>query len=493
VSTVSTQEEVSPAKHTLQVVVVSAAVGVDLVALILAFVGVAPGFLPLFTFPATLFLVGWGVTWLARRQAGRLLAEGAAAPPLLAGRRLWAIRAGCLMLFAAAALVYAFALAVVWREANVFYAPQPYDEIVATGSFGLTWQEQYTLSAAYETPGWYPWLVVVREALVFVAALAIAWSVFASRPRHWMAYFVAGLVALGPLGDLDAVRSSQTAVGGLAELLTWVLFLGAGGFLWMFPDGHFGRTYLRYLGVVCIALAVGYLFVWNIGAVLWPVFWPTAILLVTGGVATQVWRYRHVPLSSKRLARWNLAILAAIPAWGLFYPWVYGRFERGVGVTAFAWHQVHLTIYLAGPVLLGLWVLYLMRNQGWWDAQRFWHRTTVLAILAPLFVAAYVGILVAVTVVTRAISGDKSQTVAVLIATAAVAFAFRPVQRVVTGWVDRRFFPSRRIADETVARFTDRVRQEADAATVRDELLAVVHETLGPEHAAVWVAGQEAR
>ena len=101
-------------------------------------------------------------------------------------------------------------------------------------------------------------------------------------------------------------------------------------------------------------------------------------------------------------------------------------------------------------------------------------------ILAPLFVAAYVGVLVAVTVVAEAISGDQSQTVAVLVATAAVAFAFRPVQRVVAGWVDRRFFPSRRMADETVARFTDRVRQEADPVIVRDELLAVVHETLRP-------------
>ena len=55
--------------------------------------------------------------------------------------------------------------------------------------------------------------------------------------------------------------------------------------------------------------------------------------------------------------------------------------------------------------------------------------------------------------------------------------------------MDRRFFPSRRIADETVARFTDRVRQETDPATVRDELIAVVHETLDPEHAAVWTAG----
>jgi hypothetical protein len=47
------------------------------------------------------------------------------------------------------------------------------------------------------------------------------------------------------------------------------------------------------------------------------------------------------------------------------------------------------------------------------------------------------------------------------------------------------------MADETVARFTDRVRQEADPASVRDELLTVVHDTLTPEHAVVWVARRE--
>ena len=69
---------------------------------------------------------------------------------------------------------------------------------------------------------------------------------------------------------------------------------------------------------------------WNLGGFVWSVGVAVAILFISGGVATQVWRYQHVPLSSKRLARWNLAIVVAIPSWILFYPRVYHRFERGM-------------------------------------------------------------------------------------------------------------------------------------------------------------------
>ncbi len=497
-STVSTQEG-SPTRRSPVTVAVWVALGLVSfnVVLILAGASDAVPFLALITFPAALFLIGWGVTWMTRRQAVRLLAAGAAEPPLLAGRQLSAIRAGWLVLFVSTGVVYAFAMAVVWREANEIYLRQEYDGIAATGSLGLTVGEQVALGPFGETPGWYPWLVTVRAAVLFTAALAIAWSVFARRPRHWMAYLVAGLVTLGPLGDLDAVRASDTAVGDLAMILTFVLGLVAFGFLWMFPDGRFGRTFLRYLAVsVAVFLAavlVGRFAGWDLGQHAWLVVFSASIVVISGGVATQVWRYRHVPLSTKRLARWNLVILVALASWGTMYPTLYGVFERGTGTAEFVWHQVHITIYLAGPVLLGLWVLYLMRNQGWWDAQRFWRRTTVFGILAPLFIAAYVGVLVAVTSVAQAISGNQGQTVAVLIATATVAFALRPVQRVVTRRVDRRFFPSRRIADETVARFTDRVRQETDPATVRDALVAVVQEALDPVHAAVWTVAPEAR
>ena len=209
-STVSTQDEVSPTKHTLQVVVVAAAVCVDLIAVILALVGAAPalGFLPLFTLPATLFLLGWGVTWLARRQAGRLLAGGRGSttaarwPPAVGDpcRLPGAVRGHSARLRVRARGGLARSQRVL-RPATVRRNRR---HRITRAHLG----EQASWVWG-ETPGWYPWLVVVREALVFMAALAIAWSVFARRPRHWMAYFVAGLVALGPLGDLGAIQSSR--------------------------------------------------------------------------------------------------------------------------------------------------------------------------------------------------------------------------------------------------------------------------------------------
>jgi hypothetical protein len=490
-SMIPTQEG-SPTTRSRVTVALWVALGVVVfnVVLILAGASDVVPFLALISFPAALFLVGWSITWMTRRQAGRLLAAGAAEPPLLAGRRLWWVRASWLVLFVATAIVYAFALPLVWQEANEIYFPQGFDEMVASGSLGLRVGEQAALGAVGDTPGWYPWLVTVRAAVLFTAALAIAWSVFARRPLRWMAYFVAGIVALLPLGDLDAVRSSGTVLGVVARILSALLMLGGGGFLWVFPDGRFRWTFLRYLVAALAAVAAVYLFARD---ATWIVAFNATILLITGGIATQVWRYRHVPLSKKRLARLNLVILVAIPVLSLMYPTLYGLFERGTSTAVFVWHQVHLTIYLASPVLFGLWVLYLMRNQGWWDAQRFWRRTTVFGILAPLFVAAYVGVLVAVTAVAQAISGDEGQTVAVLVATAAVAFALRPAQRGIGRWVDQRFFPSRRMADETVARFTDKVRQEADSATVRDALVAVVQEALDPVHAAVWTVVPEVR
>ena len=117
-------------------------------------------------------------------------------------------------------------------------------------------------------------------------------------------------------------------------------------------------------------------------------------------------------------------------------------------MAAFLWHQIHLTIYLAGPVLLGLWVLYLMRNQGWWDAQRFWRRTTVLVILAPVFVAAYLGVLVGVTVVAEAIYGQQQPDGGGSRRHRSGGVRVPPRPAGVAGWVDLRFFPSRRIADE---------------------------------------------
>jgi hypothetical protein len=316
-----------------------------------------------------------------------------------------------------------------------------------------------------------------------------------------MAYFVAGVVALLPMLSLtqDEAIFAGTPVAHVADVL-WVPTLVFGvGFLWMFPDGRFRGVYV--LSAAFTASAAYFTWLLGYGNLSYAIYFMGMILLVIGGLLTQVWRHHYAPLTTRRLGRRNLAVLVSLPCWTFFWPWLYERFERGGSPTSsddgrlavFAFHQLHLTIYFAFPVVAGFWVLYLMRNQGWWDAQRFWSRAAVFGILTPVFVGAYVAVLVAVTVVAEGVSGDAARPFAVLAATAIVAFVFRPAQRAVARWVDGRFFPSRLQADRAVARFTDRIRHEADAVAVRSELLAVVSQTLTPQHARLWDVGPGVR
>jgi hypothetical protein len=53
--------------------------------------------------------------------------------------------------------------------------------------------------------------------------------------------------------------------------------------------------------------------------------------------------------------------------------------------------------------------------------------------------------------------------------------------------VDRRFNRARYDADQTVAAFAARLKDEVDLDSVRDDLAAVVQQALEPAHLSVWV------
>jgi hypothetical protein len=64
---------------------------------------------------------------------------------------------------------------------------------------------------------------------------------------------------------------------------------------------------------------------------------------------------------------------------------------------------------------------------------------------------------------------------------------FQPLRRRIQGVVDRRFNRRRHDAAQTIAAFSHRLRDQVDLDTLTGELLAVVHQTIQPTQASLWL------
>ena len=114
------------------------------------------------------------------------------------------------------------------------------------------------------------------------------------------------------------------------------------------------------------------------------------------------------------------------------------------------------------------------------------NRTLVYGALTVLLASAYVGGVVGLQAIFRAISGQES-TLAIVASTLAIAALFGPLRRRVQGFVDRRFYRRKYDARKTLEAFNARLRDETELDTLSGEVVGVVRETMQPEHVSLWL------
>jgi hypothetical protein len=114
------------------------------------------------------------------------------------------------------------------------------------------------------------------------------------------------------------------------------------------------------------------------------------------------------------------------------------------------------------------------------------NRTLVYGTLTAMLAAVYVASIVVLQGTFRALTGGVSQ-LAVVASTLAIAALFNPLRRRLQAFIDRRSYRRKYDAAKTLETFSPKLRDEVELDQLIDDLVAVVRETLQPQHASLWL------
>ena len=204
----------------------------------------------------------------------------------------------------------------------------------------------------------------------------------------------------------------------------------------------------------------------------------------TAWLAIQIPTYRHASGEHRQQLKWlysGAAIFVAVLIIGVFIaPLVVGEVP-GWGNQSVVGALTTLGT-AALPVCMGVAVL----KYRLYELNRIISRVVSYTLITALLGGLFAGLIL---LATRVLPVKGS--VAVAVATLAIAALFNPLRKRVQHAVDHRFNRERYDAEDIVAAFTGRLRQTIDLDTVRGDLVGVVYKAFQPAHVSVWLPGTE--
>jgi hypothetical protein len=215
-------------------------------------------------------------------------------------------------------------------------------------------------------------------------------------------------------------------------------------------------------------------------ALVWPVVIALLPLCILASAVSLVLRYRRSRGEERQQIKW-MAFAASLVGL-VFLGGIVTSFIPGLEYLERGFETMGVLSYAGIPIAVGLAVL----RYRLYDIDVLINRALVYGPLTAMLALVYVGGVVGLQAVFRALSGQES-TIAVVASTLVIAALFGPLRGRVQGFVDRRFYRSKYDAAKTLEAFGSRLRDQTDLDALSGDLVGVARRSLQPEHVSLWL------
>jgi len=138
------------------------------------------------------------------------------------------------------------------------------------------------------------------------------------------------------------------------------------------------------------------------------------------------------------------------------------------------------------PIVLAVVVGLAILRYRLFDIDLIIRRTLIYAVMTAVLGLIYFGSVVVMESLLRALSNADSPLV-IVVSTLLIAALFGPLRARIQRVIDRAFYRRKYDAAKTLAAFGASARDETDLERLRERLMAVVDETMQPEHVGLWL------
>lgn len=345
-------------------------------------------------------------------------------------------------------------------------------------------------------------LLIISALLCAGVATLLLWRKTDSRIALLVAFL---LIVLGMSTTTTDASVLQSLLGPVLAVFfaNFSNFLGAVSLpllFSLFPNGRFVPRWTRWPVIALIVLAVFL-------ALIVPLLPPAPTVLSSLGsifysicllslVIAQIYRYRRVstPVEQQQ-TKWVIFgfSLATLITLGLLLPeYLYLPFSQP-GSRYVIFTNLIETLSLTVPIALCFGIAILRYRL--YDIDVLINRSLVYGLLTAILALVYFVSVITLQSLVSGLTGHfstGSQSPIVLVAsTLGIVALFQPLRRRLQALIDRRFYRSKYDAARTLATFSASLRNELDLNQLREQLLAVVQETMQPSHISLWLRNSE--